>query len=303
LCRLASDAGFEGIALDGGVTLQDLPAVLPEALAVGLQVPWLFGPVADAPLLPGKRLPHLAASEDKEERLAAVKHALAMIDTARGLGVEAFALDLGRAVLGVKAERVRRHHDRRELEEGEPGARALRRALDERRARSGRILDACRASLEKVLAHAEREQTQVALLLARSPWGVPSPREAQQLLLEFRGAPLGLVMSPARRATLTALGLGGPAERWPELEAEARLVLLTDAVGASADLAPGLGVLDLAGLSLPPRPAPLLVSGRADTSRAEVARARELADRLRRAQADRRAQTRAEAPPAAGLLS
>ena len=130
------------------------------------------------------------------------------------------------------------------MDPGEPGGELLRTALEERRARAPRILDACRAALEPLLALAERGGVDLAIPVAATPWQVPSPREAQLLMEEFSGAPLGIALSPARWAVLEALQLPRAAERWTPLARSARLLWASDCVGLETELLPGLGELE-----------------------------------------------------------
>jgi hypothetical protein len=108
---------------------------------------------------------------------------------------------------------------------------------------------------------------------------VPSPREAQLLLTEFAGAPLGIALCPARLAVLEALALTGPAARWAELSRSARLLWANDGVGLESDLLLGLGELE-------PRPGDwpsnlcTIVSGAADATFSEVRQARRRAEEI-----------------------
>ncbi len=271
----AGDGGFDGLAIDGGCTLAALPGLAAEALRGRTPLVALFAPIPPVPLRPGKRLPRLAAPDDKEERLAALKATEEAFETARTFGITRVALDIGPVRLAVRSAEIRRRFARAEIDEGEPGAKLLARLREERKARAGTLYDAARAALERLLLVAERLDLRVSLVVARGPWDVPSPREAQQLLREFAGAPLGLVAAPARRAALEALGMAGPVERWPELERNAGLVWATDACGLELDLLPGLGELGTKSLACPPE-TPIVVSGRPDSSRAELRRARTL---------------------------
>src|SRR3569832_440291 len=76
--------------------------------------------------------------------------------------------------------------------------RAPAAAFAERSARSPRILDACRFALDRLAARAERAGVTVALEISGGPWGAPTPREAAELLEEYREAPLGVVWDAAR---------------------------------------------------------------------------------------------------------
>jgi hypothetical protein len=209
------------------------------------------------------------------------------LEAGSSLGIKTFALDLGPAPLEAPEADLRLAFARRQMDQGEPGARLLHAALEERRARAPRMLDACRSALEPLLGLAERGGVELALPVAATPWQLPSPREAQQLLADFAGAPLGVALHPARWAVLEALQLPHAPERWTELGRAARLLWASDRVGLETELTLGLGELD----PLPgawPRAGCYVVTGGAESTIREVRRA------LRRVEA---LTTEAEASP------
>lgn len=277
IVRLASEAGFAGIAVDTGCSQPLLKTIATEALRSGLPVRLAGCPLPQAPLGKGKRLPRLAALDDPEERQAAVALAKETLEAATDLDIHLLAVDLGPAGLKTPETQLRLRFARREMDDDEPGGRLLKRALEERRARAERIFDACRLALEPLLEAAGRRGATLLLPLAPTPWQLPSPREAQLLLRDFTGAPLRLVLCPAHRAVLRLLALGGPPERWPELEAHGQVVLATDQVGLDSDLLLGEGELEDEDLRLPKlaqgRPT-IVVSGPVDAAFREVRRAR-----------------------------
>jgi hypothetical protein len=274
IVRLASEAGFEGLAVDASCPLSLLRAVASEGLRSGLPVAVAGCPLATGELGKGKRLPHLAAFDDPEERAAAVKLATSVLEAGGDLQIGVFLLDFGAVALRTSEAELRLRFARREMEEGDPGHRVLRRALEERKAKGGRLYDACRGSLEPLLAAAERRGLKLCLPVAHSPWQLPSPREAQLLLREFAGAPLAVALSPARRAILEALGLAGPPERWQELHRVAGALEVTDQVGLEGDLLPGLGELELSWPAGAPAALPAAIGGQPDATFKEVLRAR-----------------------------
>jgi hypothetical protein len=277
IVRLATEAGFAGIAVDIGCSLPLLRTVATEALRSGMPVQLAGCPLPEAELGKGKRLPRLAALDDPEERLAAVALAKKTLETATDLDVRLLALDLGPAGLKTSEAQLRLRFARREMDADEPGGRLLKRALEERRSRAGRIFDACRLALEPLLEAAGRRGATLALPLAPTPWQLPSPREAQLLLTEFTGAPLRLVACPAHRVVLRLLELGGPSERWPELESQGQVVLATDQVGLDCDLLLGEGELDDEDLrlaKLAQGTPTVVVSGPVDAAFKDVRRAR-----------------------------
>lgn len=281
IVRLASDAGYPAIALDGGCYQTHIAPTTVEALKAGLQVVAVFAPMGPKVLDPGRRLPYLGAPDDAEERLAAIRLVRTTLEGVRELGVTLAAVDVGELALHAKPADLRRAFARRELGEHEAGHRLLGAMLAERRAASEAVMDACRSSLERVARVAERLTMTLALQVGAFPWQIPSPREAAALIAEFRGAPLALTLSPGRLAVLDALGVGGGVERRALVATHARLIHLTDAVGLEHDLLPGLGEASMACEA--PEETPIVVSGRADSSVRELVEARALAEQsLRR---------------------
>ncbi len=273
IVRLASEAGFQAIALDASVTQSLLPVLASGSLRAGLPIGASLCPLADARLGRGKRLPHLSA-HDPEERLTAVQLATRTIEAGSSLGIPAFTLDLGPAALAPRESDLRLAFARRQMDEGEPGWDLLQAALEERRARGPRILDACRSALEPLLALAERGGVELALPVAATPWQIPSPREARSLIAEFSGARLGVALSPARWAVLETLRLPRAAERWSELARSARLILASDQVGLDSELLLGLGELELRPTGDWPAAVSYIVTGGAESTIREVQRAR-----------------------------
>lgn len=283
IVRLAGEAGFTGLAADEAVTQDLLQGLASAGLRSGLTTTVTACPLPEAGLGKGKRLPHLAAFDNPEERLAAVKRAKDTLGWGQKLGIPLYTLGLGPVPLHSPEAELRLGYARREMDRDELGGKALRRALDERRARGQAIYDACRAGIEPLLAEAERRGAVLLLSLAVSPWQVPTPREAHQLLGEFRGGPLALVYSPARRAVLQELGLAGAPERWGDLAAASQLVEVSDRVGLETHFPLGAGELDFQVPGEVPASAAWLVTGPVDSTFREVLRARKRVDELRAA--------------------
>ncbi len=259
--------------MDASATLSMLALLARHALRAGLSIASLLCPLPEVVLARGKRLPHLSAV-DVQERLSAVKLAVQAVEAGGSLGVPVFNVDLGTVALEAREPDLRLAFARRQMERGQIGWELLRTALDERRARGATLLDACRAALEPLLAVAERAGAQLALPVAATPWQVPSPREAQILLQEFAGAPLGIALAPGRWAVLEALRLPRAAERWQELARAARLLWVSDCVGLDADFLWGLGELDPERARHWPAKVPTVVTGLPDSTIKEVQRAR-----------------------------
>jgi hypothetical protein len=183
-------------------------------------------------------------------------------------------LDFGEVTLSVRPGELARAFARREMDDGEPGERALAAALAERRARAEALGDACRWSLERLVRAAERAGMTLALPIAATPWQLPSPREAGLLVDAFAGAPLGLVWDPGRLSVLAALGLAISDDRLRALASGAVLAIENDAVGIEAGYLPGLGERDprVAALAAG-ETVPHIVTGRPDATDIEIAAA------------------------------
>lgn len=274
--RVAGDAGFDGIAVDASWLAPDLAPLLAAASAVGLAVPVVASPLAEARLAPGRRLPYLAALEDGDERRAALAAFTATLEAAVTLGARTLTVALGEISLGVSAPTLARRFARGELAEGEGGAVLGAAVLRERRGRSARVLDACRAAVDRILPLAERRGVALAIEIAAHPWALPGPREAGQLVDEYRDGPIGVVWDPARLQVLAQLSAAPATDVQDRLRAAARVWRANEAVGVDSGYLPGLGDPDGA----PPdgeMPAarPIIVAGRPDSSRTEIAAARE----------------------------
>ena len=279
LVRLAADAGYDGIAVGARCGRGDVPRLTAAAAAAGLALPVVMAPLPDARPGLDKRLPYLASLDDGDERRAALALFDATLDAVVSLGVRLFTVDLGEVPLRTSAAEVAWRFARRELGEDAPGERVWAAAMGERRARAGLILDVCRSALDRLLPRAERRDIVLALEIAGGPWGAPSPREALTLLDEYRDGPLGVVWDGARMQVLRTLGIAPSVEGGATLAAAARLWRENEAVGIEVGYLPGLGDRDQAPPEVdsrlkPPPGVPVVVTGRADSTRAEVERAR-----------------------------
>ena len=281
IVRLAAEGGFDGLAVDHAAPLDVVALVATAGLRSGVPVALGTSPVAATLLPERKRIPHLVARDDTDERLAARKLGREALELGGPLGIRRFIIEFGPAGLRTAEAGFRLGFARAEMDQGEPGQRQLRRALDERKQVGQQLLDACRSALEVLLPVAERNDIELVLPIAASPWQVPSPREALLLLEEFRGGRLGVALCPARRAVLERLKLLGPKERWPLLAAATRVVLATDEVGLDSDLLLGTGELEVAAPEGIPAEAAVVVSGPPASTIREVVRARRRAVRFR----------------------
>ncbi len=271
IVRLASEVGCGGVAIGDGCTLPVAASLVRRVLHAGLRVGAIAAPLAERPPAPRKRLPRLCAA-DRDERAAAIELASRACALAGSVGASLVVLDMGTLSLAVRWADLSRHFRRRTLLEGEPGEAALMAAMGERRATVGIVLDGCRWSLDALVREAERRQLRLALSLAGTPWGVPSPREGLELAAGYDRARLGLVLDPARLSVLRHLGLAISDERLAVLRAAAALVVENEAVGVEAGYLPGLGERDddLASRDGIPPETPAVLTGRPDSTDAEV---------------------------------
>ena len=274
LIQLAADAGCDGIMLDGGCLLHQVPLLGTAAKQAKLAMPALLAPVPVERRSLHKRLP--ALSGERDERAAAVDLVVRAMQVSRDAGTRTVVLDFGRLPLGGEDADLRRHFSRREMDEDEAGGRLLAGLLKERRTHAQEWVDSCRLALEALLRFAAPMDVQLAILPAASPWQIPTPRETTDLLAEFAGAPVGSVFSPARLAVLTALGLTVSPDRRALLRKAALLVEATDVVGLDQPLPLGLGELDPAELRGFAAEVPLVLGGPPDAGPAEIRAAKAL---------------------------
>jgi hypothetical protein len=276
LIQLAGDIGCAGVVVDGGCLLGQVAQVALKTMWARMAVHAIYAPLPEERLTPGRRMPSLGATDDPEERLAAVKLVRRAIESTRDLGVGVWGLDFGRVLLHADEDELRSMFARRELGEGESGHARLQRAVSERRGLGPALLDACRASLDAAIRLAERHDLRLALRFGAGLWDVPTPRETVQLLDDYRGAPLGVIYSPARLAILTALGVGPSAELRQRLRKAAMLLEAADAVGLDYPLVAGQAEVDLDDLRGADQP--MVMTGPADASPEEVQAARTALD-------------------------
>lgn len=232
-------------------------------------------PLPPEPLVVGKRLPHWGSLDDAEERLSAINLADQTLALAKDFGcswayLDAFAIKLKAPVqLFIQSFAENRwDRDRSSKVAARP---LIEAALKERDQYDERLCDAARFTLERLARIADNRGVIIAVGHGIGPWQFPSPREVDQLLEEFRGASLVKAHLPARLDVLQSIGLLTE-ERRANL-ALASFVIATDAVGLRDDLVPGLGPRPLTSPfrnSSGRSPDVVVVSGRSDTSRAEL---------------------------------
>jgi len=271
LARLAVESGAAGIHLGAGCTLELLSGapLLATALRLGLEIPSLTVPMPDRALGAGKRLPRLCATAP-DERAAAIQLSEQALSLAGSFGARVAEVDFGGVSLTATPADFARHFARRACEQGEPGALVLQRALAERKAYGGAVVDACRWSIERLVRAAERGGARLAVRIAATPWQAPSPRELAELRDAF-GDALPPAWDPGRLSVLATLGLAGSEARLAALAAAAALVVENDAVGLVPGYLPGLGVRAVGLAAFPvAAAAPRVITGAADSTDAEI---------------------------------
>jgi sugar phosphate isomerase/epimerase len=273
LVRLAAEAGCDGVLIGEGCTLASATPLVTRVLHTGLLVAGVAGPLGeDGSAARGRRrLPRLSAA-DRDERDAAIELATRGMALAGSVGAPLATLHMGPMRLAARAGELQRFFQRRELADGGDGEAILMAALGERRANVGESLDACRWALDRLVREGERRALRLALELAATPWGLPSPREGLELLAGYDGARLGLVLDPARLSVMRRLGLAISPERHAALRAAAFLIADNEAVGLDPGYLPGLGERDqeLATRAGVPAETPVMLVGHPDATDEEV---------------------------------
>jgi sugar phosphate isomerase/epimerase len=273
LVRLAALSGCEGVLIGEGCTLASAASLVPRVLHAGLRVAGIAGPLGGEAGAAGgrRRLPRLSAA-DRDERSAAIELAARALALAGSVGAALGVLQLGPLTLAARPGDLLQAFRRRELDEGSDGEAILMAALGERRATVGAALDACRWSLDALTRESERANLRLALELAATPWGVPSPREGLDLLAGYDSARLGLVVDPARLSVMRRLGLAISAERHAAVRRAASLISANEAVGLDPGYLPGLGEPDddLATRAGVATETPVVLVGHPDATDAEV---------------------------------
>jgi sugar phosphate isomerase/epimerase len=273
LVRLAADAGCEGVLIGEGCTLPVASSLVARVLRAGLQVTAVVAPLSDgsSATRAGRRLPRLGAP-DRDERSAAIElgsHAFAL---AGSVGASLVVVQMGALLLAERPAELARFFRRREMTDGGDGEASLMAALGERQATIEAALDACRWSLDRLVREGERRNLRLALELAATPFGLPSPREGLDLLAGYDGARLGVVLDPARLSVMRRLGLTISPQRLAAVRAAAALVADNEAVGLDVGYLGGLGERDdqLADRTGVPTETPIALMGPADATDLEV---------------------------------
>lgn len=244
LCRRLDDSpaafliraerlGFAGIALDANLDGRALATLLPAIHLSGLHTLAIESP---CPRPPGRRPPRLA-SDDREERLAAVGNLETTMRTAAELSARIVVVRLGPLPVQHEFSVTARAFARRTLTEEQ-----VDRLVELRRTISPRAFDLARFGLDGALNRAQAAGLTLAITNAGRWYELPSGLEMAALLDDFRGAPLAPWYDPARAQARMALGFG---RGRPAIEiGQAAGAWLTDAAGLADNLPWGTGEVD-----------------------------------------------------------
>jgi hypothetical protein len=280
-CRTleASTVSFEGIWVGLPYSLETLPDLARVAAGHRWRVVGIDGPLPErlARKVEGKRQPYLAAPDDPEERLAAVKLSLKNLDALASLGGTCLALELGWLPLLLEESDLNKSYERDELsDEFEPIAIRFKKVQEDRKSVAARWRDGARYSLDRLTRQAEAKGITLALRFGRSIWQYPSPREAALLCADMTGSPTRIAFDSGAWWRLQMLGLTAGNERRKQLLDLSALVLAHDGCGLNGELAAGLGTAPFDWLADVPLAAKVVIDGQSDTTPAEIASAARL---------------------------
>ncbi len=230
-----------------------------------------------SPKVDGKRQPYLAAPDDPEERLAAIKLCLKNLDALASLGGTCLALELGRLPLLLTESDLHKCYEQGELfDDFEPVALRFRKVQEDRKSVAARWRDGARYSLDRLIRQAEAKGITLALRIGGSLWQYPSPREAAVLCNDMTGSPTRIAFDSGAWWRLQMLGLTAGHERRKQLLDLSALVLAHDGCGLNGGLAAGLGTAPFDWLPEVPMSATVVVDGQSDTTADEIAAAARL---------------------------
>ncbi len=234
LLEHALELGAEGLGIDATLPRDLLEALLPALSRRRGELPVLAVRMEGPPFL---------ASLDKDERRAALERAAADLRVCGELACP-LVLGLGRLAPDARWRELGRIFLRGEDLEGE----TMDALIEARRRVADLALSWARAGLEALAAVAERDGIRIAFLPRGRPDDLVTPAEAERLLEELRGAPIGYWHDTAR-ATLGRL-LRPQVTPWDPFLPAAFGQDAADSCGLVGPLAPGLAE-GTAGLARP----------------------------------------------------
>ncbi|MDZ4697777.1 MAG: hypothetical protein SGI86_21760 [Deltaproteobacteria bacterium] len=280
-CRTleASTVSFDGLWVGLPYSLETLPDLARVAAGHRWRVVGIDGPLPErlARKVEGKRQPYLAAPDDPEERLAAVKICLKNLDALASLGGTCLALELGRLPLLLEESDLHKSYERGELfDEFEPIALRFRKVQEDRKSVAARWRDGARFSLDRLVRQAEAKGITLALRIGGSLWQYPSPREAALICADMTGSSTRIAFDSGAWWRLQMLGLTAGNDRRTQLLGLSALALVHDGCGLNGDLAAGLGDAPFDWLAEAPLSANVVLDGQSDTTPTEIASAARL---------------------------
>jgi hypothetical protein len=223
----------EGYLDELGRTRRDVPF-----LAVEAPCPWRATRTAPA-----------LASDDKEERQAALSAARRTLQVAGELGARVVIVTLGELRTRHDLSDLARSAARRELDTDQVEALSVERVR-----MTPRALDLCRFGLDPLLGEAAGRGLTVGLTTRTRPFSIPSDQEIGVLLEEWKGAPLAPWIDAGAAFVRQRLGFATFADTVNTLGKRAAGAWLSDAAGSRAGLPWRRGEVDAALLlgALPP---------------------------------------------------
>lgn len=224
-----------------------------------------------SPSVNGDAIPF--SSLDHEERRAAIAATRSTLEWAARCEARAVVVTCGRVPIPLGFDEFLEALAAGERERGLQGE--LRRRFLERRAEAAPAhLDAVRSTLDGVLRAAEHLEIPVALVNRRLPEEIPTTAELEQLLDEFRGAPMGCWYDTAHAHHQERLGFASATELHELMEPRLLGLHVHDLMGLECGLPPGEGELELRTLLAGvPEHLPLVLRCQGDDTR--IARALE----------------------------
>jgi hypothetical protein len=235
LCGRLVDLGARSVVLDAtideayaGALARELDRRRAELPVVALEAP--------CPRPRGPRPPRLA-TEDRDERRAAIGAAEATIRLASELGGKIVLVRLGGLDVKHDWSRLARGFARRERIGSE-------KLLAERALMSPQAIDLARFGLEPVIERAEAAGITVGLLNRARWFEIPDDLELRALMDDFEGAPIAPALDAAAAHAREHLGMGRVADWLALYGKSAAAVLMTDACGLRGGLPWGRGEVD-----------------------------------------------------------
>jgi sugar phosphate isomerase/epimerase len=185
----------------------------------------------------------LLSDLDREERQCAVRWTTHSIECANDLEAGAVVLHCGKVEMDAQYSVARRYFDQGAIRSEEAQA-FLASKMAERELKKRRHLDALLASLDRLLAVAEKHQVRLALENRAHYHELPGPGEFDEIFAEFDGAPLGYWHDVGHAHLHQVLTLAEPHALLNQHAERLIGIHLHDARGLDDHLPPGQGEVD-----------------------------------------------------------